>query len=80
MTIRESIKKAIRDKGLFQKHVAEKSGISTQQLYAMLNGYTKLTIEEFCKLCQFLEIEPNEILGYPWDNEPTAPATTEVQS
>ena len=51
------IKKRIEESGLKLRHVAQESNIPPDKLSRGLNGYRKLTPDEFVRVCQTLEID-----------------------
>ena len=51
-----ALKQYLDDKGLKQKFIAEKTGISETALSAILAGKRKCSLDEYIKLCQFLAV------------------------
>ncbi|MBQ7119860.1 MAG: helix-turn-helix transcriptional regulator [Oscillospiraceae bacterium] len=54
-------KKIIEQKGLKQKSVAERMGLSENQMSALLNGRKVIDSEIITSLCAALNSEPNEL-------------------
>ena len=54
----------IRAKGLTQRYVAEKIGVSAVTLNKKLRGHTEFTQGEICDLCRVLAIPDAEIPDY----------------
>lgn len=52
MTVSEKIRKYVKSNGLKIKHIADKSDIDRNKLYRMLNGNSKMTVEEFESICK----------------------------
>lgn len=64
ITVADTIKKIIADKGLKQYIVAERCGYSGKRFSDLLNGRKRITEQDIFKLCNGLEIQPNELFGY----------------
>lgn len=62
MKINERISLYIRESGLKQKVVAEKSGYSEKQLSAMLRGTRKMWADDYERICIALGKEPNDFM------------------
>lgn len=56
METQQSIKTYIDSKGLKQSHIAEKTGIKTDVLCNILNNKRKLLVDEYCIICEALEV------------------------
>ena len=68
--IYERINSAIEKRGLKQKAVAEKIGVSEQTFSAMLSGKRKISVDEFFSICTVLGETPSNLYGYrPNDKE-----------
>lgn len=52
MNINTKLKQYIKDNGLKYSYVAEKSGINNKKLSRIINGHSKLTVEEFELICE----------------------------
>lgn len=55
------LREAINRKGLKQKFIAEKVGISEAALSAMLNGNQKIDVDTFFGIVEILQMTPDEI-------------------
>lgn len=64
MDVRDCVKPAIEKTGLKQSVVAERMGLTQQQLCDVINKRRKLEANEFINLCAVLEISPNNLLAY----------------
>ena len=60
----EKLRAAIDERGLKQKFIAEKIGISETALSAMLNGNQKIDVETFFAIAQVLRMTPDEIYEF----------------
>ena len=60
MRVYERLNNYISEKGLKQTYVAEKSGLTADNLSKILNGNRKLTAEEFLNICKVLSLDPKE--------------------
>ena len=60
----EKLREAINARGLKQKYIAEKIGISETALSAMLNGNQKIDIETFFAIATVLQMTPDEIFSF----------------
>lgn len=60
----EKLKAAITSRGLKQKFIAEKAGISEAALSAMLSGNQKIDVETFFKIAMVLKMTPDEIYEF----------------
>lgn len=56
-------KKLIEEKGIKQKYLAQKMGISERKLSDILNGRKKIDIEIILLFCNTLKIQPNELIN-----------------
>ena len=64
MNVGMNIKILIADKGLKQKYVANKIGLSERQLSALIHGQKLVNSEIILRLCNVLDVDPNTLLGY----------------
>lgn len=53
------IKKYLKDNGIKQSFVSQKTGIPIVKLNAMLNGNRKILAEEYFMICEALNIDVN---------------------
>lgn len=61
MTIGEAIAESIREKGIKQRFVAEKAGISAQQLSDVCKGRRRMEAVECFNVCDAVGIDVNEL-------------------
>ncbi len=59
----DNVKTLIRAKGLKQKFVAEKMGISPQEFSNILTGRKKFETEHVVPICNALNITANDLFG-----------------
>lgn len=57
------LREAINRKGMKQKFIAEKVGISEAALSAMLNGNQKIDVDTFFGIVEVLQMTPDEVYG-----------------
>ena len=57
------VRNAINEKGMTIKAVAEKAGMSSQNLSASLCGRRRLLATEFISLCRVLDISPDDVVN-----------------
>ena len=60
--IRRVIREAIDERGMVDKVVAERAGMTSQSLSQFLCGYRKLTATEFIALGRVLDVTPEDVL------------------
>lgn len=58
MNIEKAIGKYLRDNGVKQNHVCEKTGLSQDALSRICNGNRKMTASEFLLICNVLDVDP----------------------
>lgn len=58
------LKEAIKARGLKQRFIAEKIGVSEQLLSQMLNGDVKIDIDTFFAIAVVLHLSPDEIYEF----------------
>ena len=63
-SISNNVKRIIREKGLKQKYIAEKMGITERKLSDILNGRKVIDEGIIMSLYDTLNVEPNELFGY----------------
>ena len=64
MTIQMKIADYIKNMGIRQSVLCEKTGIERAAMNGILNGKRKLSVDEFEKLCIAIEKNPNSFMGY----------------
>lgn len=64
MEFHENLSALRKAKGLSQEEIAEKLGVSRQAISKWENGLTSPEMANIAKLCEILEVTPNELLGY----------------
>lgn len=62
-TVEGNLRRIIDERGIKQRHLAEKTGIPEKTLSAMLNGRREIHHDEIVKLCIALHVTPNELYG-----------------
>lgn len=62
--IHEMLKEAIRGRGIKQKFLANKIGVSETALSAMLNGTQKIDVETFFAISSVIGLTPDEICAF----------------
>lgn len=65
----DNVKNLIRAKGLKQKFVAEKMGLSPQEFSNILTGRKKFETEYVVPVCNALNITANELFGIKTDEK-----------
>lgn len=63
--VNDNVRAAIVASGLKQKFVADRIGMSEQTFSAILTGQRKITVEEFFKLSDVLNMKPEALYDYP---------------
>lgn len=59
----EKLRDAIEGRGIKQKFIAEKVGISETALSMMLNGKQTIDVDTFFRITEVLSMTPDEIYG-----------------
>lgn len=67
-TVVDNVKDLIRTKGLKQKFVAEKMGLSPQEFSNILTGRKKFETEHVVPICNALNITANDLFGIKTDD------------
>lgn len=62
MSINEKIRKYIESNGLKFNFVAEKAEIPEKKFYRLINSESKITVEDFGKICNGLDVDPTIFL------------------
>ena len=60
----EKLNAIIEERGMKQKYIAEKVGISDQALSAMLNGRQKIDVDTFFAIAVVLNMTPDQIYAF----------------
>lgn len=64
MNVGIKLKQYIEENGLKHKHVAIKAGIDPKKFSRLINGHTKLTVEELENICvKGLSVKPSLFLN-----------------
>ena len=63
MVVQTRVAEYIRNMGIKQTAICEKTGISVSALSAMLTNRRKMTADEFEKICIAIEKEPNDFMA-----------------
>ena len=59
MSINEKLNDFVKEKGIKQIFISEKTGIPADTISKILRNGRKMTAEEFLVICSSLEIDPN---------------------
>lgn len=59
-----NVKKLIATRGIKQKYIAQKMGLSEPEFSNIMNGRKILKPEIVPLLCDALDVTPNELFGY----------------
>lgn len=60
----EKLRNMIESRGLKQKFIAEKIGVSETALSAMLNGNQKIDVDTFFAIANVLQMTPDEVFAF----------------
>lgn len=60
-SIREFLNNYIEKKGIKQRYISEKAGLSDDVVSKILNGKRKILADEFLSICRAIEIPQKEI-------------------
>lgn len=60
----EKLREMIDERGIKQKFIAEKVGISETALSAMLNGNQRIDVDTFFAIAVVLKMSPDEIMSF----------------
>lgn len=52
----KALAKYINERGIMQSHLAQVTGMTTQQICNILNGKRKLDVEEYINICRALGV------------------------
>jgi cyanate lyase len=69
LTIEEKVHDYIKANGLKFRHIAAKVGIKETTFAGMVNGYQRMPLEVFAKVCLALKIDPKDFLYDQVGNE-----------
>ncbi len=58
----QNIKNIIEQRGYKKKVIAEKMGYKENQFSDLLNGRRIVRLDDIIKLCDLLEVQPNELI------------------
>ncbi|MGI5960090.1 MAG: helix-turn-helix domain-containing protein [Massiliimalia sp.] len=62
--VANTLRELIQEKGMKQKAVAQKAGLSEWDLSAILHGRKLILADHIVGLAQALEVDPNRLFGY----------------
>lgn len=66
-TFKKNLNQAIKDKKMKQEQIAKLINTTQQNISLYIRGKTDPSIETIYKLCEILEVTPNELFGiYEW--------------
>lgn len=57
MQVEEKIKEHLKEKGIKRKRVAEALGMSETNFSMMINRNRSMRLDEYLKICEFLEVD-----------------------
>lgn len=57
MKVNERMRKYIASNGISMKHVADKSDIPQKKFYRIINGKTKMSVDEYESICKGLNVK-----------------------
>lgn len=60
----ENVRNTIKQKGLKQRYVAQRIGVSEKTFSAMLTGRQNILVDDVEKICDVLDVTPNDLFGY----------------
>ena len=81
MNFNENLASLRKSKGLSQEEIADRLGVSRQAISKWENGQALPETANIMKLCEILEVTPNELLGYEEvRTQPTAEAVYNVEA
>lgn len=63
MNVQSRISEYIRNAGIKQTVICEKTGIRPDAMSAMLNSKRKMTADEFEKICRAIDKSPNDFMS-----------------
>lgn len=64
ISVTENIRAIIKQKGLKQRYVAQRIGVSEKTFSAMLTGRQNILVDDVEKICDVLDVTPNDLFGY----------------
>lgn len=67
MTVQERVAAYVRDMGIKQTVICEKTGIRTDAMSAMINGKRTMSANEFEAICRALNKQPNDFMEWEAD-------------
>ena len=62
MDIATNIRSYMKDTGRTQTYLCRKTGLSTTAMSLSLSGKRRIRLDEYCKICKALEVEPGFFL------------------
>lgn len=54
--IREKVVSYVRENGIKQVYLSEKTGLSTSAISSIMNGKREIEVDEYCKICSALNV------------------------
>lgn len=54
--IRERVVSFVRENGIKQIYLSEKTGLSTSAISSIMNGKREIEVDEYCKICKALNV------------------------
>ena len=62
MDIASKIRIYVKDTGRTQTYLSRQTGLSTSSMSLALGGKRQLRLDEYCKICKALEVDPGFFL------------------
>lgn len=59
MRVHEQLNSYVEERGIKQSFISEKTGMNKDLVSRVLRGDRKLQADEFLKICEVLDIDPN---------------------
>ena len=63
MNVQEALKKCIEEKGIKQRHIAERLGINENTFSQMITGKRKIEADEFIDICLCIDVDVGELVN-----------------
>lgn len=62
MVVQSRIARYLEEHGIKQRWLAEKLGMTDNQISAILNGKRKMSVDEFARICTAIGKTPNDFM------------------
>ena len=63
MTVSESIRSYLKEKGIMFAAVADKTGMRRDSFTRCMNGNRKITVDEYIRICKALNVPLDQFAG-----------------